>query len=194
MRLSKTLCMVLLLTGMAAAQATVIGGTASSWAPAYGVYAAPFVPLVVTPSATLATVSPSAVGASNATFGNVAGATNATLSIVPSAPVGVYTQPVWYGPSSATIQWNRSRCRVLARQSKREVCYGQFHCPKKSGAIVHQSGCGPDERDKWHSQVPGKDRTHLKIEFRVLGLLGRRSKRICEAASPPAQEELLALR
>jgi hypothetical protein len=101
MRLLNTLCMILLLSGLAAAQATVIGGTASYWAPAYGVYAAPFVPLVTTPSVTLATVSPSAAGASNATFGNVAGATDATLSIVSQPPVGVYTQPVWYGPSAA---------------------------------------------------------------------------------------------
>ena len=99
MRSLNTLCMILLLSGLAAAQATVIGGTASNWAPAYGVYAAPFVPLVTTPSVTLATVSPSAVGASNATFGNVAGATNATLSMVSQPPVGVYTEPVWYGPS-----------------------------------------------------------------------------------------------
>jgi hypothetical protein len=101
MRLLNTFCLVLLLSGLAAAQATVIGGTASNWAPAYGVYAAPFVPLVTTPSVTLATVSPSGAGASNATFGNVAGATNATLSIVTPPPVGVYTEPVWYGPSAA---------------------------------------------------------------------------------------------
>jgi len=102
MRFVNTLCVVLLLSGLAAAQATVIGGTAGTWAPAYGVYAAPFVPLVMTPSATLATVSPSAAGASNATFGNVAGATNATLSsgFMSQPPVGVYTQTVWYGPSS----------------------------------------------------------------------------------------------
>ena len=101
MRSVKMLCLVLLLCGMAAAQATVIGGTASNWIPAYGVYAAPFVPLVVTPSVTLTTVSPSAVGASDATFGNVAGATDATLSneFVANPPTGVYTQPVWYGPS-----------------------------------------------------------------------------------------------
>ena len=90
---------VLLLCGFAAAQATVIGGTASNWVPAYGVYAAPFVPLVTTPSVSLATVSPDPVGASNATWGNVAGASNATLSIVNQPPIGVYTQPVWYGPS-----------------------------------------------------------------------------------------------
>jgi hypothetical protein len=100
MRLLNTLCMILLLSGLAAAQ-VIIGGTASNWTPAYGVYAAPFVPLVTTPSATLATVSPSAAGASNATFGNVAGASNATLSIVSQPPVGVYTQPVWYGPSAS---------------------------------------------------------------------------------------------
>jgi hypothetical protein len=99
MRSLNTLCMILLLSGLAAAQ-VVIGGTASNWAPAYGVYAAPFVPLVTTPSVTLATVSPSAAGASNATFGNVAGATDATLSMVSQPPVGVYTQPVWYGPSA----------------------------------------------------------------------------------------------
>jgi hypothetical protein len=101
MRSLNTLCLILLLSGLAAAQATVIGGTASNWVPAYGVYAAPFVPLVTTPSVTLATVSPAAEGAGNATFGNVAGATNATLSTVSQPPVGVYTQPVWYGPSAA---------------------------------------------------------------------------------------------
>jgi hypothetical protein len=99
MRLLNTLCLVLLFSGLASAQ-VIIGGTASNWAPGYGVYAAPFVPLVTTPSVTLATVSPSATGASDATFGNVAGATNATLSTVSPPPVGVYTQPVWYGPSA----------------------------------------------------------------------------------------------
>ena len=97
----KSLSLVLLLSGLALGQATVIGGTASNWAPAYGVYAAPFVPLVVTPSVSLETVSPSAAGASNATFGNVAGARNATLDIVTPPPVGVYTVPVWYGPKPA---------------------------------------------------------------------------------------------
>jgi len=101
MRLLSVLCMLVLLSGLAAAQATVIGGTASNWVPAYGVYAAPYVPVVTTPSVTLSTVSPSSVGASNATFGLVAGATNSTLSseFVGEPPVGVYTQPVWYGPS-----------------------------------------------------------------------------------------------
>jgi len=102
MRLVKVLCLVLLFSGLAAAQVSVIGGTASYWSP-YGIYGVPIVPLVNTPSVTLATVSPSGAGASNATFGLVAGATNSTLSdeFVASPPVGVYSQPVWYGPSEA---------------------------------------------------------------------------------------------
>ena len=97
----KALCFVVLLSAFAAAQVTVIQGTASYWAP--GAYAGPFVPMITTPSVTLSTVSPSAVGASNATFGNVAGATNATLSdeFVAPPPVGVYTAPVFYEAPAA---------------------------------------------------------------------------------------------
>jgi len=96
--------LVLLLSAFAAAQVTVIRGTASNWAP--GVYAGPFVPLVTTPSVTLATVSPSAVGASNATFGNVAGATNATLSnqFIAPPPIGVNTVPVFYGAGGTSAE------------------------------------------------------------------------------------------
>jgi len=101
MRFAKVLCLIFFLSGLAAAQATIIAGTAGNWAPAYGVYLAPYVPLVVTPSVTLSTVSPSAEGAGNATFGLVAGATNSTLSseFIAAPPVGVYSQPVWYGPT-----------------------------------------------------------------------------------------------
>jgi len=99
MRAVSVSCLILLLCGLALGQATIMGGTASTWAPAYGYYAAPFVPLVRTPEITLSTVSPNAVGASNATFGLVAGATNATLSdeFIAPPPVGVYTVPVWNG-------------------------------------------------------------------------------------------------
>jgi hypothetical protein len=101
MRFVSVLCLLLLLCGFAAAQVAVMGGTASNWVPPYGVYAAPFVPLITTPSVTLSTVSPSPVGASNATWGLVAGATNATLSeeFIAPPPVGVNTIPVWYGPT-----------------------------------------------------------------------------------------------
>jgi len=125
MRSLGTFCLMVLLCGFAAAQATVIGGTASNWVPAYGVYAAPFVPLVTTPTVTFATVSPSAVGASNATFGNVAGATDATLSAFSQPPAGAYTQaiwtpsytqPTWFGPSAET---------EAPRETAREERHGQ---------------------------------------------------------------------
>jgi len=101
MRLLSDLCLVLLLSGLAAAQATIIGGTASTWVPAYGVYAAPFVPLVTTPSFTLSNTTPSPVGASSSAFGLVAGATNSTLSLPSQAGPSVYTAPVWYGPTAS---------------------------------------------------------------------------------------------
>ncbi len=101
MRVLNALCFVLLLSGVAAAQATVIGGTAGNWVPAYGVYAAPFVPLVTTPSFTLSNSAPSPVGASSSAFGLVAGATNATLSLPVQAGPSVYSEPVWYGPTAS---------------------------------------------------------------------------------------------
>jgi hypothetical protein len=102
MRLVSLCCTFLVLCGLAAGQATVIRGTASNWVPTYGVYAAPFVPLVTTPEITLSTVSPWAAGASSSAFGLVAGATNSTLSdeFVGDSPVGPFTQPLWYQPSA----------------------------------------------------------------------------------------------
>src|SRR5438876_8303318 len=79
---------LLALCGLASAQVTVISGYASNWAPGYsiyqtpGAYAAPFVPLVTTPSVSIETGMPTQIGASNATTGNVAGATNSTISLV----------------------------------------------------------------------------------------------------------------
>jgi hypothetical protein len=100
MRLVMGLSLAVLLSGLAAAQVTqtiVIAGNGGS---TYNVYS---VPRIVTPSVSLQAVSPSPAGASNATWGNVAGARNSTLSIVNSVPVGVYSQPVWYAPEGPSI-------------------------------------------------------------------------------------------
>jgi hypothetical protein len=56
----------------------------------------PYIPLVTTPIVSLQTVSPSPVGASNATGGLLAGARNSTLSMVNGNASAVYTEPVWY--------------------------------------------------------------------------------------------------
>jgi hypothetical protein len=58
--------------------------------------------LVTTPSVSLSSVSPSPVGASNATYGNVAGATNSTLSMNTNGASSVYTQMVPY-PGNPTV-------------------------------------------------------------------------------------------
>src|SRR6267154_4546270 len=56
----------------------------------------PFIPLVTTPMVSLQQVSPNPVGASNATTGLIAGATDSTLSQIQGSTSSVYTVPVWY--------------------------------------------------------------------------------------------------
>jgi len=57
----------------------------------------PYVPLVTTPQISLQQVSPNPVGASNATTGLTAGATNSTLSqINDGSTSSVYTDALWY--------------------------------------------------------------------------------------------------
>jgi hypothetical protein len=105
MRLVSMCCTLLLLCGMAVGQATVISGYASNWAPSYGVYVGPYVPLITTPEVSLSTVSPWAAGASSSAFGLVAGAVNSTLSseFVGEPPAPVYTEPVFYGQTQAEL-------------------------------------------------------------------------------------------
>jgi hypothetical protein len=56
----------------------------------------PYVPMITTPSVRFATYSPNPVGATNATGGLFAGATNATLSEINGNTDAVYTVPEWY--------------------------------------------------------------------------------------------------
>ena len=97
MRKLLLMCALLLLVGAAFGQVTIVSGYATNqgWGGYYP--APPYVPLVTTPIVTLDTVSPSAAGASNASTGMVAGASNATLSIVQPPLTPVYTVPVWSG-------------------------------------------------------------------------------------------------
>ncbi len=56
----------------------------------------PYIPMLTTPSLSFATVSPNPIGATNATGGLIAGATDSTLSEVSGNTDAVYTMPVWY--------------------------------------------------------------------------------------------------
>jgi hypothetical protein len=99
MRFVTGLCVILLFSALALGQAVAPHGYVG-----YCYYGcAPYVPLITTPMLSLETVSPSPVGATNATGGLVAGATNSTLSQLSNSPSAVYTQPVWYSGGSAPL-------------------------------------------------------------------------------------------
>lgn len=90
MRTVTVICTMLLLSALSFSQ------TSFRAIPGYCPYGCgPFVPLITTPQVWLETVSPNPVGATNATGGLVAGATNGTLSQVPGNLNAVYTMPVW---------------------------------------------------------------------------------------------------
>jgi hypothetical protein len=99
MRTFSVLCAAVLLSGAALGQ-TVMPGYAGY----YGC-SGPYIPFVTTPKISLETVSAAPVGASNATYGLNAGATNATLSesnLIGNTG-GVYTQPVWYAGGTTPL-------------------------------------------------------------------------------------------
>ena len=63
----------------------------------------PYIPLISTPSVAFETVSPSPVGASNATGGLQAGARNSTLSLIPGNTDAVHTEVVWYSGGGSPL-------------------------------------------------------------------------------------------
>lgn len=63
----------------------------------------PYVPLVTTPEVSLQTISPSPVGATNATYGLLAGARNSTLSMINGNTNSNYTETVWYTGGDAPL-------------------------------------------------------------------------------------------
>ena len=76
--------------------AVAFGQAGARGVPGYCAYSCgPYIPLITTPSISFGTVSPSPVGASNATGGLHAGARNSTLSLIDGNPDAVHTQVVW---------------------------------------------------------------------------------------------------
>jgi hypothetical protein len=157
MRLVSMCCTLLLLCGLAAGQATIIGGYASNWVPAYGVYVGPYVPLVTTPEVSLSTVSPWAAGASNSAFGLVAGAVNSTLSseFIGEPPAGVYTEPNWYGQTQAelaapTFYGPAAAPQVMhgRREPQKEQAFDFISQPRESreGAAQFIAGAAPGRK------------------------------------------------
>jgi hypothetical protein len=94
MHFSKVLGAALLLSGLAFSQTPIRVYS--------GAYASgPFVPLVTTPEISLQTAAPASVGASDATYGLVAGARNSTFDTMNDNAATSYTEPVWYSGGGA---------------------------------------------------------------------------------------------
>jgi hypothetical protein len=84
--------------------AMAFGQAGARGVPGYCAYnCGPYVPLISTPSVSFETVSPSPVGASNATGGLHAGARNSTLSLIDGNPDAVHTQVVWYSGGGSPL-------------------------------------------------------------------------------------------
>ncbi len=83
--------------------ALALGQAGARSVPGYCSYCGPYIPLISTPNVGFETVSPSPVGASNATGGLQAGARNSTLSIVDGNPDAVHTQVVWYSGGGSPL-------------------------------------------------------------------------------------------
>jgi hypothetical protein len=114
MRKFTVLCSIVLLSALSHAQGE--RGVAG-YCP-YG--CGPYIPLITTPSLTFATVSANPVGATNATGGLVAGATNSTLSEISGDTDAVYTVPVWYSGGRGPVMSPRARRTTALNHFGRE--------------------------------------------------------------------------
>lgn len=123
----------------------------------------PFVPLVTTPMVSLQTASPNPVGASNATTGLVAGATNGTLSQVQGSSSSVYTVPVWYQGGDAPLTGPNVRL-----------------WPEPVGAQAHpfhgQPGPQEQESTQW-MYFAGREHTASAVDASVAAKSGKKATR-----------------
>ena len=126
-----TLCAVLLFSALAFGQSTMVRGYAPC---GYG--CGPYVPLVTTPMISLQTVSPSPVGATNATGGLSSGASNSTLSNLSASPDAVYTAPVWYeGGSTPYMTPATNPFRGFAHGQE----HGEHHAAEQRGNAFYSA-------------------------------------------------------
>jgi hypothetical protein len=150
----------LLLPAAAAAQSAVISGNASDVTLQPGLYAAPLVPLVSTPSIALG--SPSLqVGASNATAGNVAGAANATLSIDTSGPSATFAPPMWYGQAASPESGPEGGEETSSTQSAGPQTEQGF----QFGVATFQSSYGVARLAAWQRQLGRAKRVYTNADI-----------------------------
>lgn len=134
------LCIAIILPALAAGQAIVSSGYVID-SPPPGVYAQPFVPRLSTPSMSFENISPSPVGASNATAGNVAGATNATLSVFPAGAVVQYPPSLALEPANSSIGFQEEP-ELNATESQAETTSSNKPRPLQLGLASFQESYG----------------------------------------------------
>jgi hypothetical protein len=98
MRPLKVIYAILLLSAAGSCQNAIRGF--AGYCP-YG--CGPYIPLITTPMLSFATASANPAGATNATGGLFAGATNSTLSEVSDNLDAVHTVPVWYSGGGVPV-------------------------------------------------------------------------------------------
>ena len=134
--------------------------------PAYGpcLYGCgPFIPLVTTPEISLQTVSPNPVGASNATTGLSAGATNATLSQIEGSTSSVYTVPVWYQGGGAPLMTPEVQLWPEAIGREGHIMHGAMHDGtreerSREGRLHEERGPRAEARGGW-TYFTGREHT-----------------------------------
>jgi len=134
--------------------------------PAYGpcLYGCgPFIPLVTTPEISLQTVSPNPVGASNATTGLSAGATNATLSQIEGSTSSVYTVPVWYQGGGAPLMTPEVQLWPEAIGREGHIMHGAMHDGtreerSREGRLHEERGPREEARGGW-TYFTGREHT-----------------------------------
>ena len=141
MRQLRMLCITIILPALAAGQAIVSSGYVIDSRPP-GTYAQPFVPRLSTPSMSFEDALPSPVGASNATAGNVAGATNATLSVFPAGPVVQHPPTPSLEPMNSSIEFQEEPQSNAHAESAAETNFSTEPRPLQLGVASFQDSYG----------------------------------------------------
>jgi hypothetical protein len=122
-----------------ALSAFALGQAGARGVPGFCTNCGPYIPLISTPNVGFETVSPSPVGATNATGGLHAGARNSTLSMVDGNPDAVHTQVVWYSGGGSPL------VSPAVRLPRPEPMGMGMH----AGPEHMEHGHGAEERQNW---------------------------------------------
>jgi hypothetical protein len=134
----------------------------------------PYIPLLTTPEVSLQSVSPNPLGASNATTGLIAGATNSTLSQMQASPSSDYPVAVWYqGGAPLVTPQVRLSPESTAREG-REMHEGMMHQGMMHEGMMHEGrGQREEGRASWGFYGGGFDTS--AAEGTVSGKSGKKA-------------------